>query len=187
MQQAPFKMRNGLPVYRVIRGPRGARQLPAEGSPALLDAMERFVLVQDAGDDRVTWGLLGEMLQETNPIVLETALGQFLKFRRGETDMLPAVLPLLDHPVAEIRARSARLIGQIVRRYAAAGIRQEEELRSAIAARARRDEVVAVRVAATESLASFGGSRPPNRWHPSVAGRRPRSWSGSLRRIRINR
>jgi hypothetical protein len=158
LQNAPPGNRRDLPVYRVARGPRGARELPAEGSQALLEAMGRFIMIQDAGDDRATWRLLGAMLEETNPILLETALGQFLKFRRGDAELLPGIQPLLDHPAAEIRTRACRLIGQIVLRYGAAGIETEQELRSAVAARARRDEVVAVRVAATEALGSFGGS-----------------------------
>ncbi len=157
LEKAPPAKRRDLPVYRVVRGPRGARELPAEGSRALLDAMERLIEIQDTGDDRATWRFLGAMLEETDPILLETALGQFLKFRRGDTELLPGLRPLLDHPATEIRTRACRLIGQIVLRYGAAGIEAEQELRSDVAARARRDEVVAVRVAATEALGSFEG------------------------------
>jgi hypothetical protein len=157
LQVAPFKKSGDRPVYRVVRGTRGARDLPPEGSQAFLDALERFARIQDMGNDRATWRLLGSCLEETNPVLLETALGQFLKFRRGDPDLLPSVSPLLDHPATEIRLRASRVIGQIVLRYAAGGIAQEGELRSAVAARARRDEVVAVRIAATEALKGFGG------------------------------
>jgi hypothetical protein len=157
LQKASPGKKKDKVAYRIIRGPRGARELPAEGAQALLDALERFILIQQMGDDRATWRLMGAMLEETNPVLLETALGQFLKFRRGDAELLPAIVPLLDHPSAEIRMSGCRLIGQIVSRYAAAGIEHEEELRSAVAARARSDEVVAVRVAATESLGAFEG------------------------------
>jgi hypothetical protein len=157
LQKAPPAKRRDLPVYHVVRGPRGARELPAEGSQAILEAMERFVLIQQMGDDRARWRLLGALLEETNPILLESSLGQFLKFRRGDVEMLPAIMPLLDHPASEIRASSCELIGQIVLRYGPSEIEAEAELLSAVAARARRDEVVEVRLAATEALGTFTG------------------------------
>ncbi|NIS35732.1 MAG: hypothetical protein GWN73_35300, partial [Actinobacteria bacterium] len=53
------------------------------------------------------------MLEETNPILVDVALEQFLKFHRGDPETLLSVGPLLDHPQEDIRLHAARLIGQV--------------------------------------------------------------------------
>jgi hypothetical protein len=154
---APIKTAEGLPVYRLVRGVRGTRALPKEGADAMLLALERFIGIQERKNETATWELLAAMLEESNPIILEVALGQFLKFRRGDPSHLASLRPLLDYPGSDVRQGACRLIGQIVERYGREEIPGEAELRGDLVARARRDESVQVRIAATTALEAFQG------------------------------
>jgi hypothetical protein len=62
--------------------------------------------------------------------------------------------PLLDHPSAAIRADAALLAAQIVERYGP-DVPDANALRQDLVARARRDDAVPVRVAATRALGEF--------------------------------
>lgn len=157
LEEAPERKKDGGPLYRVVRGVRGARELPAEGAGPVIAALERFVSIQDSRSEAVIWRDLGFMLEEGDPVLLDTALQQFLKFRRGEPKLLLSLRPILDHPGPELRAKACRLIGRIVLRHADDVIPEESALRAELIARARRDEAVPVRVAATEALEGFGG------------------------------
>ena len=143
--------------FGLVRGVDGVFPLPAEGREAYFAAFERFIAIQDARSEAVKWSALDEMLGETNPMLLAAALDQFLKFRRGTAAQAPALPPLLDHPQPEIRAQAARLAGQILDRTAPTGdpVPDEEELRLARVARARRDPTISVRVAATQALGAL--------------------------------
>lgn len=144
------------PFYRVERGVTGAREQPLEGREAFLSALARFVEIQNTGSEELGWHMFEQLLEETDPRLVETALGQFLKFHRGKPEMTSSLVPLLDHPLDELRAQSARLIGQIVDRYwEEETIPEEEMVRAELVARATRDESVPVRVAATEALGEF--------------------------------
>jgi len=155
LEPREVKKVRALPTYDLARGVEGVRELPAEGRTALLGAVERFVEVQDLDDDRVVWHRLGLMLEETHPILVQTALDQFLKFRRGELEHMESLRPLLDHPSHQLRERTARLIGQIVVREPDGEIPDARLLRNELVARARRDGNVSVRMAATEALGGF--------------------------------
>jgi hypothetical protein len=148
------------PVFGLVRGIDGARELPAEGAPAVLDAMRRFVEVQDRKDEIAAWTSFREMLEETNPVLLGTSLDLFLKFRRGDLPLLPVLRPLLDHPRPDLRASAARLIGQIVERKAEGEIPDDVGILAELYARARRDPAVEVRVAATEAVGGIAGIGP---------------------------
>lgn len=152
LEPAFVRQKDGATIYRVVRGTRGARELPAEGAEAVLAALGRFIEIQDQGSDARLWRLLAAMLEETDPLFLETALDEFLRYRRGSPDLLPAVRPLFDHPGPAIREKAVRLAGQILQRQDAVDLPAGQELRAELIARARRDEVVPVRVAATETL-----------------------------------
>ena len=91
-----------------------------------------------------------------NTLVLGTALDLYIKFRRGDGEMVLGLVPLLDHPRTELRASTARLIGLIVDRHWESGtIPEDEELRAELIDRATRDDAIEVRVAATKALANF--------------------------------
>jgi len=157
LHDAPVKMVEGLPVYRLVRGVRGTRELPKEGAGAILQALEKFIQIQERKNEFATWELLAAMLEENNPIMLEAALGRHLKFHRGDTAQLDSLRPLLDYPAPGIRESACRLMGQILRRYDSEEIPEEAELRSELVARARRDEALQVRIAATSALDAFTG------------------------------
>lgn len=148
------KKKDDPPRYEIVRGTDGAREIPAEGSVLWLEAAERFARIQDRKDERVLWRSLTDMLDEPNPILLETSLDMFLKFRRGETDMLPSVRPLLAHPRPDLREKALSLIGQILDRTGGAPAEEDAGLLSELIGRARRDDAVPVRVAATRALGS---------------------------------
>ena len=142
--------------YRLVRGVNGARELPLEGRDAYLEALRTFIEIQDVPSEELKWQRLTELLGATNPIVIETTLEEFLKFRRGAGDVLLTLLPLLDHPQPPLRGDAARLIGQIVDREREHGTPIDDEaVRAELIARATRDQSVPVRVAATEALAAF--------------------------------
>jgi hypothetical protein len=103
-----------------------------------------------------SWQLLGQELDSNNVLVLATALDLYVKFRRGDGDTVPDLVPLLDHPQMELRAKTAELIGVIVERLWESGtIPEDEALRAELISRATRDEAIEVRVAATKALSYF--------------------------------
>ena len=155
LEPRAVKKSRALPTFDLARGVEGVRELPAEGREALLGAVEQFIQVQDLDDDRLVWHRLGLMLEETHPILVQTALDQFLKFRRGEAQHVESLRPLLDHPSHQLRERTARLIGQIVVHEPDDEIPDVRVLRNELVARALRDGNVSVRLAATVALVGF--------------------------------
>ena len=151
----PRKAKSKLPVYDMVRGVRGARSVPLEGEAAFFDALQSFIEIHELRSDTQTWDRFGSMLTERNPIKLQTALQQFLKFRRGKPDLVAQVRPLLRHPRPDFRENAALLLGQIVQRHHPESISEVETLRNELVGSARRDEEVTVRAAATQALAGF--------------------------------
>jgi hypothetical protein len=151
--------KSGERAFRMARGVRSVRELPLEPREGLLEAIKMFVAIQDHKDDRMTWKLMGRMLEETNPLVVRIALEQMFKFRRGTLDELFSLRPLFDHPDPAIREQSARLAGQIIERNEAVDVPEEAALMAELIGVARRDDTVEPRVAATLALAAFGVER----------------------------
>ena len=148
----PPKKKDEPPPYEIVRGIEGVREIPPEGGVLWIEAAERFASIQDRKDERVLWRSLVDMLEEPNPILIETSLDMYLKFRRGETAMLPSVRPLLSHPRADLREKALALIAQILTRTGGAPAEEDAGLLSELIGRARRDDAVPVRVAATRAL-----------------------------------
>jgi hypothetical protein len=143
-------------LYGLERGLAGARELPLEGRDAVLDALRTFIKIQEADGEELRWHLLSQELDTNNPLVLGTAIDLYIKFRRGDGELVLGLLPLLDHPRTELRASTARLIGLIVDRHWESGtIPDDEALRAELVSRATRDDAIEVRVAATKALANF--------------------------------
>lgn len=143
-------------MYGLERGLAGARELPLEGRGALFDALRTFIRIQNADSEELRWHLLGQELDGNNVLVLDTALDLYIKFHRGDGDLVLGLLPLLEHPQTELRASCAQLIGLIVDRHWGTGsIPEDEALRAELIARATRDDAIEVRVAATRALSSF--------------------------------
>jgi hypothetical protein len=142
--------------YGLARGLASVRELPLEGRDAFLAALRTFIMIQDADGEELRWHLLAQEIDGNNTLVLGTALDLYIKFRRGDGEMVAELLPLLDHPRTELRVATAELIGQIVERHWEDGsIPDDEALRAELVARATRDDAIEVRVAATKALANF--------------------------------
>ncbi|HXV76664.1 MAG TPA: HEAT repeat domain-containing protein [Candidatus Polarisedimenticolaceae bacterium] len=147
---------SGRPYYTLVRGVDGALELPAEGREALLHALATFVEIQDTADDRLWWERFSRLIEDPNPALVQTALEQFVRYRRGDPQLVPALVPLLDHPKIGIRADSAKLIGQILERHPDPhAIPDDAAVRAELVARATSDEAPPVRVAAVEALARY--------------------------------
>lgn len=152
---APAQMKqkdHSKPAFGLVRGVNGAREIPAEGATPLLEAANEFIQLQHANDDQMTWRRLAEMLQATNPVLLDAALDQYLKFRRGEIRDLESLRPLIAHPVAETRIRALTVSAQILEKAADEPLPDAEPLRVEFLGRARRDDDPRVRSAAVEAL-----------------------------------
>jgi hypothetical protein len=144
-----------LPVYNLVRGVRGARELPAEGEQAFVEALEQFIEVQDLKTDSAMWPALRDMLEADAALLLYTSLDQHLKFHRGDPDLLLTLRPLMEHPQAEIREMTALLVKQILRRHGGESAPEVEALQNELVSLARRDPEISVRVAATEAIAEL--------------------------------
>lgn len=144
--------------YRIVRGALGAREVPPEGGAAFMEAAERMAQVHALKDDRREWLAFGQLLEDTNPLLVKTALDMLLKFRRCVPEQIPLLRPLLDHPQPDLRAAAARLIAQVAELPGASEALEESGLTADVIGRARRDPSVDVRVAATACLAALGGT-----------------------------
>jgi len=157
LEPMPPGRKDPLPRYRITRGVLGVRQVPAEGGAVLVEAARRLAQLHALPDDSRRWLAFDRMLEETNPVVVKTALDMFLKFHRGMPAHIPLLRPLLDHPEAEVRSAVALLIAQIVDTHGTPQIPAETGLAAEVIGRARTDTSAEVRVAAARCLASLGG------------------------------
>lgn len=142
------------PLYRLVRGVEGVREIPAEGAPAWIEAADRIASIRALENDLLVWDALGALLADPNPILVRTALDAHEAFARGDSALFPSLLSLLSHPAPEVRAGASAVSGTCLRRdpsSAADGAGREIVLR--LIALARRDADPTVRVAATRSLA----------------------------------
>lgn len=146
------------PSYRVVRGVSGARDLPLEGAEAVIRPLRELARVQSFEDDGRRWHEMWRLLEADAPVLINTALGQTIKFSRARIEHLELIRPLLEHPDADIRRQSAELIRLIVKRFGEEKLESGLTLRNELVSTARRDPTVAVRVAATEAISAFGGT-----------------------------
>lgn len=144
--------------YRIVRGVGGVREVPSEGALAVVSAAGRLAQVRLLRDDARQWQAFEDLLEDTNSLLVKTALDMFLKFRRGLPAHVALLRPLLDHPEPEVRAETAQLIAQIAGSHANVAGSDDQGLVAEVIARARRDPAVGVRVAATACLGSLGGA-----------------------------
>jgi HEAT repeat protein len=144
-------------VYELVRGVEGARPVPAERAVPFLDAAERLARIQDQDDDALMWRAFEEMLEETDVLLVSTAVEEFVKFERGGPELIPLLRPLLAHPRPELRERVLELTGRILQRHGQQAMADAPALEGEIVALARRDSAAGVRVAATRALGGLGG------------------------------
>jgi hypothetical protein len=161
LRPASARRRAQPPEFELVRGIRGAREVP-EGGDVLVSAACTLATIQDRKDERLTWEAMGDLMLDPNPFLVATALDHHLKFRRGTLELLVAVRPLLDHPQPGVRERAARLIGDILARHRGHAPPDGSVLHAELAARARRDPAGVVRAAATEALGQLSedGTEP---------------------------
>jgi hypothetical protein len=164
LQAAPSKDPDDRVSYRLIRGVSGTREVPAEGASAYLEAARRFAQLQSINSDELHWHALGMMLEERNPVLLLTALEEFLKFRRERPDLALRGRPLLQHPTPEIRQRALELCARILTRFPRDEIDDPEGLEMEIIGLARRDPSPDVRIAATHALVGLADASVEEVW-----------------------
>ena len=155
---APARMKeedHSKPAFGLVRSVNGARVIPAEGAAPLLEAVTEFVDLQYANNEDITWDRLSQMLESTNPFMLETALDQHLKFRRGTTKDLGSLRPLIAHPAPETRMRALSISAQIIERAVDEPLPDADLIRTDFSGRARRDDDPRVRSAAVDALAGL--------------------------------
>lgn len=152
---SPRGKKEAYPVFDLVRGVRGARVLPAEGSAAIIDAVARLAALQERNSDAYLWASLPALLEDQNPVLIDVALDLYLKFRRETLALVPIVSPLLTHPRPDVRRRSAVLVGRILRREHAADLPERPDVVAELSGRARRDDDVTVRREATAALAGL--------------------------------
>lgn len=142
-------------VHHLVHGVGGAREIPEEGRQVFVAALTRMAAVQALKSDTLAWQEFRRMLEDTNPLLVETALQMYEKFRRAGPQELPILRPLLDHPRPALRAAAARVIGIVAARPGTIPQEQSAQIVGELVARARRDDDILVRVAATGALAGF--------------------------------
>ncbi len=159
MEQEPAGRRK-WPLFSLVRGVDGAREIPREGEQAVLDAVRTFLVLHDIEDYDRRWERQSDLLESINPVVLRTVLEQFIKFRRGVPGQIPSILPLTAHPAPDVRSGAVTLIGQIYEDLDIETAQDDPGVEGELIALARRDPVVDVRVAATIAVAHLPGEGP---------------------------
>jgi HEAT repeat protein len=143
------------PVFDLVRGIHGSRALPPEGSAATVSALVRLAAVQERNNDEFLWASLPDFLQDDNPVLVDAALELYVKFRRETAALLPVVSPLLEHPRPDVRRRAAVIVGRALVRAGATELPERSEVVAELTGRARRDDEVSVRRAATNALGAL--------------------------------
>jgi HEAT repeats len=141
------------PVFDLVRGVQGARPLPVEGRPALVDAATKLGSIQERKSDELLWESLPSFLEDDNPHLVNAALELYLKFRRESVDLVPRLEPLLESPRPTVREQSVELLGRLLARTSPAELPSRSVIVGELTGRARRDDVASVRAAAAAALA----------------------------------
>lgn len=141
------------PVYDLVRGLAGARELPTEGAAAVVDAASRLARIQERKNDAILWSSVRELLDDPNPVLVDAALELVVKFRRESADLVPVVTPLLESPRPDIRRRAVLIVGRILTKPGTDSLPERGSLIGEMTGRARRDEDPTVRQTATAALA----------------------------------
>jgi len=145
-----------LPRYDLLSGVKSARKIPNESVEPFGDAILALAEIQATHDDEKIFRAVRGLLEESNPLLVRTALELLLRYSRAEAADSARVRPLLDHPMPDIRELAARALGQILATHGGTDAQERAEVFGELAARARRDASAVVRVAATESVAASG-------------------------------
>lgn len=143
------------PVFDLVRGVRGVKPLPVEGSAATIAAVARLAAVQERNNDAFLWATLPGFLEDDNPVLVDAALDLYVKFHRETAALIPVVSPLLEHPRPDVRRRAVLVVGRVLERADSANVPERPDVIAELSGRARRDDDVIVRRVATAALASL--------------------------------
>jgi len=143
------------PVYDLVRGMAGARELPQETSSAVIGAAARLAEIQERKNDALLWSTVPDLLEDPNPVLVDAALELVIKFRRETSALLPVVEPLLESPRPDVRQRAVLVVGRILRKDDKSEIPERSVIVAEITGRARRDDDVLVRKTATAAIAAL--------------------------------
>ncbi len=143
------------PVFDLVRGVRGVKPLPVEGSAATIAAVARLAAVQERNNDAFLWATLPGFLEDDNPVLVDAALDLYVKFHRETAALIPVVSPLLEHPRPDVRRRAVLVVGRVLERADSANVPERPDVIAELSGRARRDDDVTVRRVATAALASL--------------------------------
>jgi hypothetical protein len=155
LKASPRGKKEPYPVFDLVRGVRGAKALPAEGSAATIAAVARLAEVQVRNNDTFLWASLPDFLEDQNPVLVDAALDLYVKFHRETVALIPIISPLLEHPRPDVRRRAALVLGRVLRRADSADVPERPDVVAELSGRARRDDDVTVRREATAALAAL--------------------------------
>lgn len=100
--------------FRIVGGAEGKIDLPGEGAPALLQAVRRFVSIQDLDDQHRQWEEIRRLLDEQNLRLAHAGLAKILSFRLVDDQLLPRLLEYLQHPAPVFRRAAIDALGLMV-------------------------------------------------------------------------
>jgi hypothetical protein len=140
-------------VFDLVRGVKGSKELPVEGSAATIAAAARLAKIQERENDAFLWASLPDLLQDENPFLVDAALDLYVKFRRESVGLVPVLQPLMEHPRPDFRRRAVLLLGRILAKTGATELPERPEIIAELTGRARRDDDVAARREAVAALA----------------------------------
>jgi len=155
LQASPRGKKEPYPVFDLVRGVRGAKPLPVEGSDATIAAVTRLAEVQQRNNDTYLWASLPDFLEDPNPVLVDAALDLYVKFRRETATLIPILSPLLEHPRPDVRRRAVIILGRALGRPDSAELPERPEVVAELTGRSRRDDDATVRRAATAALAAL--------------------------------
>ena len=155
LKASPRGKKEPYPVFDLVRGVRGAKELPVEGSAATLAAVARLSQVQERNNDSFLWAALPDFLEDDNPVLVGAALDLYVKFHRETAELIPVVSPLMEHPRPDVRRRAVLVLGRALRRADSADLPERPEVVAELSGRARRDDDLNVRREATTALAAL--------------------------------
>jgi len=101
------------------------------------------------------WATLPDLLEDTNPVLVDGVLDLYVKFRREDAALIPVLAPLLDDPRPDFRRRTALLLGRVLQRAGSGTVPERPSIIAALTGRARRDDDATVRREATAALAAL--------------------------------
>ncbi|HEX4825611.1 MAG TPA: HEAT repeat domain-containing protein [Candidatus Polarisedimenticolaceae bacterium] len=155
LEAAPQKASAPSPLYDLVRGISGAREIPKEAPGPLLEAAAKLADIQERKTDSLLWSSVPEFLEDPNPVLVDAALELVVKFRKETLDLLPSLTPLLESPRPDVRQRAVVLIGRVLVRQGAEAVPERSTIVAEITGRARRDDDVEVRRAATAAISTL--------------------------------